>query len=186
MDYYHHDHPNKVGDYEFKVTSSAKSTIKATLNVTCQEFGDAKSMKIELAGDQPSVVYGKEPAADGSLKVTLIDEDGVELDYTGDSELRYGSSNRDVVKVESNGDIVVTDDEFIGEVTITVIDNESGVSGEYALKVVGQPVAINPVVTVNGKSAQVELQYVIRRSPAKAEALMNSDSFCRAKLPALV
>ena len=152
--------PNKVGDYEFKVSSTDKPSIKATLNVTCQEFGDAKSMKIELAGDQPSVVYGNEPAADGSLKVTLIDEDGVELDYTGDSELRYGSSNRDVVEVKDDGDIVVTDDEFIGEVTITVIDNESGVSGEYALKVVGKPVALNPVVTVNGKSAQVELQYV--------------------------
>lgn len=157
--------PDEEGTYEFKVMRADKSSVKTTLTVVCQEFGEAAEMKVELANDQPSVMYGADKTTDdddfdGALNVTLIDEDGVELDYTGDSELRYGSSDRDAVEVNDDGEIIVTDDEFTGEVTITVIDNESGVTGEYTLNVVGKAVAINPVVTVNGKRANVELQYV--------------------------
>jgi hypothetical protein len=125
-------------------------------------------MEISLADDKPSVTYGadetkeedgQEKDVDGTLSVKLIDEEGVKK-QAETSNLSFGSSNRDVVEVDQDGNIIVVDEDFIGEVTITVIDEESGISKDFALNVVGQPVSMNPVVTVNGLKASVEMQYV--------------------------
>lgn len=146
--------PDKVGTYEFTVKAK-NSKAKETLTVVCKEFGTVESMTVELENDQPSIMDG----VDGTLEVTLIDEDGVEK-TASNSDLKFGSSNRDAVTVSSAGVVTVADDEFTGDVTITVIHEETGVSAEYTLNVVGQPVSFNPVVNVNGKRASVELQFV--------------------------
>lgn len=152
--------PKKTGTYKIKVKSSDKSSINTTLTVVCQEFGDAVDMKVELKDDQPNVKYSNGSNIDGELKVTLVDKDGVEKDYTKDDDLRYGSSNRDVLEINKDGQLTVTDEDFTGEVTISVVDTDSGVSKDFELNVVGKPVDMKPIVTVNGKKAAVELQYI--------------------------
>jgi hypothetical protein len=112
-------------------------------------------MTVELENDQPSIMDG----TPGTLEVTLIDEDGVEK-TASNSDLKFGSSNRDVVSVTSAGKVSVEDEDFTGDVIITVIHEDTGVSAEYTLNVVGKPVSFNPVVNVTGKRASVELQFV--------------------------
>ncbi|HOB81744.1 MAG TPA: stalk domain-containing protein, partial [Peptococcaceae bacterium] len=156
--------PAEVGTYEFKLRSAQKSTVYDTVTIKVQEYGTTEDMEISLADDKPSVTYGADETADatdvdGTLSVKLIDEEGVKK-QADPSNLSFGSSNRDVVEVDQEGNIIVVDEDFIGEVTITVIDEESGISKDFALNVVGQPVSMNPVVTVNGLKASVEMQYV--------------------------
>jgi hypothetical protein len=157
--------PAEVGTYEFKLRSAEKSTVYDTVTIKVQEYGTTEDMEISLADDKPSVTYGADEldndefTEDGVLDVKLIDEEGVKK-QADPSNLSFGSSNRDVVTVDPDGKIIVVDDDFIGEVTITVIDEESGISKDFALNVVGQPVSMNPVVTVNGLKASVEMQYV--------------------------
>jgi len=156
--------PAEVGTYEFKLRSAKKSTVYDTVTIKVQEYGTTEDREISLADDKPSVTYGADKSSDpddvdGTLSVKLIDEEGVKK-QADPSNLSFGSSNRDVVEVDQEGNIIVVDEDFIGEVTITVIDEESGISKDFALNVVGQPVSMNPVVTVNGLKASVEMQYV--------------------------
>ncbi len=156
--------PAEVGTYEFKLRSAQKSTVYDTVTIKVQEYGTTEDMEISLADDKPSVTYGADETedatdVDGTLSVKLIDEEGVKK-QADPSNLSFGSSSRDVVEVDQEGNIIVVDEDFIGEVTITVIDEESGISKDFALNVVGQPVSMNPVVTVNGLKASVEMQYV--------------------------
>ncbi len=157
--------PAEVGTYEFKLRSAKKSTVYDTVTIKVQEYGTTEDMEISLADDKPSVTYGADESdkdkltEDGVLDVKLIDEEGVKK-QADPSNLSFGSSSRDVVEVDQEGKIIVVDEDFIGEVTITVIDEESGISKDFALNVVGQPVSMNPVVTVNGLKASVEMQYV--------------------------
>lgn len=157
--------PAEVGTYEFKLRSAEKSTVYDTVTIKVQEYGTTEDMEISLADDKPSVTYGADEFDDddvdfdGTLSVELIDEEGVKKQAVP-SNLSFGSSSRDVVEVDQEGNIIVVDEDFIGEVTITVIDEESGISKDFALNVVGQPVSMNPVVTVNGLKASVEMQYV--------------------------
>ena len=152
---------DKEGTYEFTVEPAGGGRGELDFTVECQEFDEAVEMEVELSDDRPSVVCVKEGISTGtSIVATLIDEDGVEKKISDGTGLKFGSSNRAAVTVGSNGDIVVEDEDFVGTVTITVIDTDSGVNADYELNVVGVPVSFEPVVTVNGKKAAVELQYL--------------------------
>ena len=95
--------PAEVGTYEFKLRS-AKKTVYDTVTIKVQEYGTTEDMEISLADDKPSVTYGAdefdndELTEDGVLDVKLIDEEGVKK-QAETSNLSFGSSNRDVVKL---------------------------------------------------------------------------------------
>jgi hypothetical protein len=166
--------PDELGTYTIKATlydyNGDKTRNTLTFDVEAVEWDDVTDMVLTVKNmDTKTVTNLKyvadasdKPAQAGYLEVDVIGNDGVKIDAPS-AELdviNFASSNNDVLTVSNTGEITVTDDDFIGPVTITAVHTDDNVSASIDVYVVGEPVAIDTDVVVDGNEAVVKMQYL--------------------------
>lgn len=161
--------PDRSGEYSVKCSSIVgRGTDR--VNFKAAPFGKSVEMQFEVITNNstvPAVRYTDFnsdgiPEIAGTLQVKLVNSLGAEVLATGTmlQTLSFNTSNAAEVTVNRQGQITVLRKDFIGQVTLTVLDLDSNTTGTFNLQVSGMPAYLKHTSNISGKKAEVALQYV--------------------------
>lgn len=161
--------PDRKGSYVIKGQLVNKRD-SYSFRVEAVEFGKAKSLQVSLKkGDLkiPSVQYtdtnsDDKPEIAGRIEVMRVDAVGAEVKLVGGAayNLVFTPSNSEAVQIEADGDVVVLDKNFTGSISVDILDREYNITKTFNLMVAGPPAALKCESVINGRKADVTLQYV--------------------------
>ncbi|MDD2401550.1 MAG: copper amine oxidase N-terminal domain-containing protein, partial [Clostridia bacterium] len=160
--------PDWRGSYTIKCRAK-ESKRGDSIEVEADYLEKVADMNFQLKNDGsiiPAVKYtdknndGK-PEIAGRIEVELEDVNGAKLIALGKKvqTVHFESANEGVVSIEPDGDVVVKDKNYIGNVKITVKEDTGDITKEYILKIAGEPVTLETKIKAIDKKAYIELQY---------------------------
>lgn len=148
----------KEGDYV--VRAGLDNGKYVDIKFTVKEQGDIETLTLEY--DEKSIMLeGKT----GAPTVKQLDAEGISLEV--DSGLEFFSSDLDIATVSSTGVVTAGDDpDFLGEVTITVVDTNEKKTASTVITVCDYARALvleAPKATVPGETAKVTVKTVDKK-----------------------
>jgi hypothetical protein len=147
---------NKRDSYTFQV--EAKQFNKATSLQAVLKKGDAAIPAVQYTDANKDGL----PEIAGRLEITRMNAagHGVKLLGRDTYNLVFNPSDTKVITIEADGDIIVNDPNFTGHISVDITDTEYNISTTYDLMIAGPPTTIKMEVSVDGRKADVTLQYI--------------------------